>query len=78
MEHFSAEEQAILVWQALCCIPVSLMEECLPWMASFLSEEEREEMVVHMHVIVPEETLLRQVSIVLEPEPLLQSRAAAD
>lgn len=61
VQHFSFEEQAALVWQFMCSIPVNLMEEFLPWLASCLSQDERQEMFACMHKIVPKEDLLRQV-----------------
>eukprot|EP00850_Spirogloea_muscicola_P007468 SM000038S14281 [mRNA] locus=s38:50774:57040:+ [translate_table: standard] len=61
MENFSAAEQADLVWQFMCSIPVSLIEECLPWIKSFLSEVEQQEMMDHMYEVVPGEELLQQV-----------------
>ncbi|CAK9873098.1 unnamed protein product [Sphagnum jensenii] len=61
MEHFTFEEQAALVWQFMCSIPVNLMEKFLPWLASCLSHEERQEMVACMHEIVPRQELLQQV-----------------
>ncbi|CAI5481068.1 unnamed protein product [Closterium sp. Yama58-4] len=61
VEHFDAVEQANLVWQFLCSMPIKLMEDCLPWMASYLTEKEQEQMVEHMHKIVPQEELLQEV-----------------
>jgi zinc finger-like protein len=64
MEHFTFDEQAALVWQFMCSIPVNLMEKFLPWLASCLSREEREEMVACMHKIVPRQELLQQVNAI--------------
>ncbi|KAL2642312.1 hypothetical protein R1flu_009899 [Riccia fluitans] len=61
MLHFNFEEQADLVWQFLCSIPVNLMEKFLPWLASSLSQEERAEMTACLEQIVPAEQLLQQV-----------------
>ncbi|GJP43518.1 hypothetical protein CLOM_g2968 [Closterium sp. NIES-68] len=61
VEHFDAVEQANLVWQFMCSMPIKLMEDCLPWMASYLTENEQEQMVEHMHKIVPQEELLQEV-----------------
>eukprot|EP00249_Psilotum_nudum_P024396 c29174_g1_i3 orf=1038-5078(-) len=61
MEHFSIEDQATIVWQFLCSIPVNLMEQFLPWLASSLSPDDRQEMMSCLHKIVPKEELLRQV-----------------
>ncbi|CAM6094029.1 unnamed protein product [Calypogeia fissa] len=61
MHHFSFEEQADLVWQFLCSIPVNLMEKFLPWLATSLTQEERQQMTACLEEIVPEEQLLQQV-----------------
>nr|PNR27802.1 hypothetical protein PHYPA_029954 [Physcomitrium patens] len=61
MQHFTYKEQAGLVWQFICCIPVNLMEKFLPWLASSLSDEDRQQMVAVMCEVVPPEELLQQV-----------------
>lgn len=61
MQNFSFEEQAALVWQFMCCIPVNLLEEVLPWVAAELNPQERQEMVAHIHDVVPSEELLLEV-----------------
>ncbi|MBA0616657.1 hypothetical protein Godav_026159 [Gossypium davidsonii] len=44
IEKFSLEEQASLVWQFLCSIPVNMVAEFLPWLSSFLSPDEYQDM----------------------------------
>ncbi|XP_024528341.1 zinc finger protein BRUTUS isoform X2 [Selaginella moellendorffii] len=61
VKHFTYDEQAALVWQFLCSIPVNLMELFLPWLASSLSLEDRDQMIACMRRIVPSEHLLQQV-----------------
>ena len=61
IKHLSFEEQAGLVWQFICSIPVNLMEKFLPWIASCLSSEEQHTMIECMHSVVPKEDLLRKV-----------------
>ncbi|KAI5083489.1 hypothetical protein GOP47_0003232 [Adiantum capillus-veneris] len=61
IQHFSTHEQAGLVWQFMCSIPVNLMEVFLPWLASCLSQVEHQEMIACMHQVVPKEKLLQQV-----------------
>lgn len=61
IQQFSFEEQAALVWQFMCSIPVNLIEEFLPWLTSSLSSDERQDMIKCMHEIVPKEKLLQQV-----------------
>lgn len=60
-QHFSFREQASLVWQFMCTIPVNLMEKFLPWLMSSLSIDERKDTIKCMHKIIPEEKLLREV-----------------
>ncbi|XP_059649687.1 zinc finger protein BRUTUS-like [Cornus florida] len=61
IEKFSFEEQASLVWQFLCSIPVNMMAEFLPWLSSSMSSDEGEDMRKCLCKIIPEEKLLQQV-----------------
>ncbi|XP_010544003.1 PREDICTED: uncharacterized protein LOC104816755 [Tarenaya hassleriana] len=61
IEKFSYDEQASLVWQFLCSIPVNMMAEFLPWLARSLSSDEYQNMHKCLCKIVPEEKLLQQV-----------------
>ncbi|XP_022725493.1 zinc finger protein BRUTUS-like isoform X3 [Durio zibethinus] len=61
IEKFSLEEQASLVWQFLCSLPVNMMAEFLPWLSSFFSPDEHQDMQKCLSKIVPEEKLLQQV-----------------
>lgn len=63
IEKFSFEEQASLVWQFLCSIPVNMMAEFLPWLSSSISPDEHQDMHKCLRKIVPEEKLLQQVSV---------------
>ncbi|GFP84674.1 uncharacterized ring finger protein c2f3.16 [Phtheirospermum japonicum] len=60
-EKFSFEEQASLVWQFLCSIPVNMMSAFLPWLASSISFDERQDMRNCLHRIIPDEKLLQQI-----------------
>ncbi|KAK4409628.1 Zinc finger protein BRUTUS [Sesamum angolense] len=60
-EKFSFEEQASLVWQFLCSIPVNMMAEFLPWLSSSISADERQDMRKCLQRIIPDERLLQQV-----------------
>jgi zinc finger-like protein len=62
IEKFSFKEQATLVWQFLCSIPVNMMAEFLPWLSSSVSSDERQDMHKCLCKIIPEEKLLQQVS----------------
>ncbi|KAJ9554122.1 hypothetical protein OSB04_018167 [Centaurea solstitialis] len=61
VEKFSFEEQASLVWQFLCSIPVNMMAEFLPWLSASISSEERQEMRSCLCRVIPEEKLLQQI-----------------
>ncbi|KAJ1390550.1 Zinc finger, CHY-type, partial [Sesbania bispinosa] len=60
IEKFSSEEQASLVWQFLCSIPVKMMAEFLPWLASYISSDEHQELLRCLCTIIPKEKLLHQ------------------
>ncbi|KAJ1398314.1 Zinc finger, CHY-type [Sesbania bispinosa] len=61
IEKFSSEEQASLVWQFLCSIPVKMMAEFLPWLASYISSDEHQDLLRCLCTIIPKEKLLHQV-----------------
>ncbi|XP_022134687.1 zinc finger protein BRUTUS-like At1g18910 isoform X2 [Momordica charantia] len=61
MKQFSAREQASLVWQFICSVPMTLLQEFLPWMMSFLALEERLEVTNCLRDVVPNEKLLQEV-----------------
>lgn len=61
MEKFSFEEQASLVWQFLCSIPVNMMVEFLPWLSSSVSSDERQDLRKWFCRVIPKEELLQQV-----------------
>ncbi|KAL8118259.1 zinc finger protein BRUTUS-like At1g74770 [Apium graveolens] len=63
MQQFSSSEQASLIWQFMCSVPVTLLEDFLPWMISVLSADEQLEVSRSMKEIVPEEKLLQEVVI---------------
>ncbi|RZB91645.1 Zinc finger protein BRUTUS isoform C [Glycine soja] len=61
IEKFSSEEQGSLVWQFLCSIPVKMMAEFLPWLASYISSDEYQGLLSCLCTIIPKEKLLHQV-----------------
>lgn len=61
IEKFSFEEQASLVWQFICSVPVMVLEDLLPWMMSYLSHEENTEVKNCIKDVVPTEDSLQQV-----------------
>ena len=62
---FSYEEQADLVWQFICNIPVNMMAEFLPWLSSSVSPDEHQDILNCLHKIVPQEKLLQQVVTIM-------------
>ncbi|KAH9327072.1 hypothetical protein KI387_007250, partial [Taxus chinensis] len=71
-QHFSFREQASLVWQFMCNIPVNLIEEFLPWLVSSLSMDEKKCMIEYLRKIVPEDKLLQEVVCIWMHEKILQ------
>lgn len=63
MQQFSKEEQASLMWQFMCSVPIMLLKDFLPWIVSFLSPEEREHIASCVKDIVPQEEPLQEVFI---------------
>ncbi|XP_019436687.1 PREDICTED: zinc finger protein BRUTUS-like isoform X1 [Lupinus angustifolius] len=61
IEKFSLEEQASLVWQFLCSIPVNMMVEFLPWLSKSISPDESHDLRKCLSKVVPEEKLLQKV-----------------
>ena len=61
IENFSSEEQASLVWQFMCSVPVMVLEEIFPWMTSLLSPMERSEVENCVKQVVPKELSLQLV-----------------
>ncbi|CAD5165963.1 unnamed protein product [Musa acuminata subsp. malaccensis] len=61
IEKYLFEEQADLVWEFLCSIPVDMMTKFLPWLSSSVSPEEHQDMINCLRKIVPNEKLLKQV-----------------
>ncbi|CAD6332947.1 unnamed protein product [Miscanthus lutarioriparius] len=55
IKKFSHEEQADLVWQFLCSIPVNMMAKFLPWISSSVSTDENQDILDCLSKIVPEE-----------------------
>ncbi|KAF9667784.1 hypothetical protein SADUNF_Sadunf15G0059500 [Salix dunnii] len=63
MQQFSPSEQASLVWQFICSVPVIVLEDLLPWMYSFFCPEKQVEIVHCIRQMVPEEKSLQEVVI---------------
>lgn len=71
IEKFSFEEQASLVWQFLCSIPVNMMAEFLPWLSSSISPEEHLDMRKCLSKIIPKKKLLQQVRLLFGVDLIL-------
>ncbi|KAK7330413.1 hypothetical protein VNO77_24607 [Canavalia gladiata] len=61
MQKLSTKEQASLVWQFICSVPVMVLEEVLPWMVSFLSANKQAEVTQCLNEIAPMEKALQEV-----------------
>ncbi|CAO2165997.1 unnamed protein product [Urochloa humidicola] len=60
-KKFSCEEQADLVWQFLCNIPINMMADFLPWLSTSVSPDEHQDIRNCLCKVVPDEKLLQQV-----------------
>ncbi|KAJ8548283.1 hypothetical protein K7X08_030752 [Anisodus acutangulus] len=79
MEKFSFEEQASLVWQFLCSIPVNMMAEFLPWLASSISADECKDMHKCLHKVIPDEELLQEIMFTwMDGKKLTNKRKACE
>ncbi|KAK7265753.1 hypothetical protein RJT34_33376 [Clitoria ternatea] len=63
MQKLSTKEQASLVWQFICSVPITLLEEVLPWMVSFLSANKQAEVTQCLNEIAPMEKALQEVLV---------------
>lgn len=61
--QFSTQEQASFVWQFICSVPMILLEDFFRWMNSFLSRDERENVLQCIKEVVPKDLLLQEVVI---------------
>ncbi|CAI8609987.1 unnamed protein product [Vicia faba] len=63
IQNLSTKEQASLVWQFICSVPIMLLEEVLPWMLSFLSADKQAEVTQCFNEIAPMERALQEVLV---------------
>ncbi|XP_071902474.1 zinc finger protein BRUTUS-like At1g74770 isoform X1 [Coffea arabica] len=61
--QFPSEEQAKLVWQYICSVPIALLEDFLPWMACSLPPDEQLDLLDCMKIVVSKEEVLEEVVI---------------
>ena len=78
MQQFSSKEQASLVWQFICSVPLMLIGEFLPWMISFLSPKEQVDVTHCIKEIVPREKSLQEVDSQLNSHPNLDQLPNCD
>ncbi|MCL7041667.1 hypothetical protein MKW94_004556 [Papaver nudicaule] len=63
IQLFSLEEQASFVWRLISSVPIMLLEDMLPWMASYLPKTEQEDFALCIKAVIPKENLLQKVLI---------------
>ncbi|KAG8379106.1 hypothetical protein BUALT_Bualt07G0053600 [Buddleja alternifolia] len=63
MQEFTSDEQSQLVWQYMCSVPITLLEDFLPWMTLYLSSEEKLDVLQCIELIIPKERLLQEVVV---------------
>lgn len=68
IDKFSFEEQADLVWQFLCNMPVNMMVVFLPWLTATVSPDEHKDIIKCLHKIIPSEELFQQVLLFIIAE----------
>ncbi|KAL6130268.1 hypothetical protein ACLB2K_068649 [Fragaria x ananassa] len=61
IQKFSPEEQASLLWKLLSGIPTNIVVKLIPWLASSVSSDERQQLYKCLSTVVPAEKLLQQV-----------------
>ncbi|CAN4099343.1 unnamed protein product [Withania somnifera] len=63
VQKFSPKEQARLVWQYLCSVPLMILEDFMPWLTASLSSHEKADFLKFIHIVVPEEKLIQEVFV---------------
>lgn len=61
VKHFPSEEQAKLVWQYMCSVPIALMEDFLIWMASSLPPNDQIDLLDCIKIVVSKDEVLQEV-----------------
>ncbi|KAA6419094.1 MAG: hypothetical protein FRX49_10834 [Trebouxia sp. A1-2] len=67
LKHFTFAEQAELVAQFLCCIPLAAVEVVLAWLKPVVPEEEQAELLNHVKDVVSDRLLVQLLSTWLSP-----------
>eukprot|EP00891_Asterochloris_glomerata_P008539 jgi/Astpho2/8539/Aster-05573 len=68
LQHFTHAEQATLVTQFLCCIPLATVEAVLAWLKPQVPEEEQQELLAQVKQVVPDQLLLQLLCSWLGPQ----------
>ncbi|CAD7702179.1 unnamed protein product [Ostreobium quekettii] len=68
LQHFSYVEQADLVAQFLCCIPLAAVARVLDWLKPIVPQEEQDQLVDHIREANPDDLLLQLLLMWLDPE----------
>nr|XP_009594411.1 zinc finger protein BRUTUS-like At1g74770 isoform X2 [Nicotiana tomentosiformis] len=63
MQQFTSKEQARLVWQYLCSVPLMILQDFMPWLTASLSSDEKADFLNFIHLVLPEEKLIQEVFI---------------
>lgn len=71
IQQFTPKEQAKLLWQYICSVPVIMLEDFLPWLARSLTPEEQFDLLQCMKVVIPQEELFQEVELNLYPNSIL-------
>nr|XP_016449462.1 PREDICTED: uncharacterized protein LOC107774452 isoform X3 [Nicotiana tabacum] len=63
IQQFTSKEQARLVWQYLCSVPLMILQDFMPWLTASLSSDEKADFLNFIHLVLPEEKLIHKVFI---------------
>ncbi|GMH35139.1 hypothetical protein BSKO_03007 [Bryopsis sp. KO-2023] len=67
LEHFSYTEQAELIAQFLCCIPLAAVEGVLLWLKPNIPQEEQDQLLKYIREAIPDDLLLNLLVTWLDP-----------
>eukprot|EP00884_Botryococcus_braunii_P013452 jgi/Botrbrau1/22107/Bobra.0206s0033.1 len=76
LQHFTFAEQAELVAQFLCCIPLDAVEVVLGWLRPMLPEQEQAQLLSQVRAVVDDQNLLQLLVKWLSPDQALRAGSA--